>query len=137
MSPPHSPNPNGPTISPRQSSLFTPAQIAASAGPSTALDAPIELHNSPESKARSRSSRTPSRHLLQTALDLAQRAVEMDKNNDVVGALAAYREAVARLKNVMERVGVEASRDDPKRRRSTVGKSEEEGRTLRGIVSLP
>jgi len=61
----------------------------------------------------------------------------MDKNNDVVGALAAYREAVARLKNVMERVGVEASRDDPKRRRSTVGKSEEEGRTLRGIVSLP
>ncbi|OCF40244.1 hypothetical protein I317_05938 [Kwoniella heveanensis CBS 569] len=75
--------------------------------------------------------RTPSRHLLQTALDLAQRAVEMDKNNDVAGALAAYREAVNRLKAVMERVGVEPTGN--RRRRSGTGKSEEEGRTLRGI----
>lgn len=85
--------------------------------------------------SRPRGGRVPSRHLLQTALDLAQKAVEMDKNNDVIGALAAYREAVARLKNVMDRVGVEPSRDQSKRRRST-GKHEEEGRTLRGIVSL-
>jgi hypothetical protein len=66
----------------------------------------------------------------------------MDKSNDVAGALAAYREAVARLKNVMERVGVEPTKDSGlgsasgNARRSTVGgKSEEEGRTLRGIVS--
>lgn len=71
--------------------------------------------------------------MLQTALDLAQKAVEMDKNNDVAGALAAYREAVSRLKSVMERVG--ADKDD-KKRRSGSGKTEEEGRTLRGIVSL-
>ncbi|WWC91307.1 uncharacterized protein L201_006250 [Kwoniella dendrophila CBS 6074] len=75
--------------------------------------------------------RTPSRHLLQTALDLAQKAVEMDKNNDVLGALAAYREAVNRLKAVMERVGVESSGD--KKASSKRGKTEEEGRTLRGI----
>ena len=77
--------------------------------------------------------RTPSRHLLQTALDLAQRAVEMDKRNDVTGALAAYREAVSRLKSVMERVGVEPT-ENGKPRKST-GRTEEEGRTLRGIVS--
>ncbi|KAL7421237.1 hypothetical protein Q5752_004122 [Cryptotrichosporon argae] len=71
--------------------------------------------------------RVPSRQLLQAALDLAQRAVEMDKHNDVLGALAAYRDAVDRLRVVMERVGVE-----PKEGRRR-GKTEEEGRTLRGI----
>jgi hypothetical protein len=55
----------------------------------------------------------------------------MDRNNDVLGALAAYREAVSRLRNVMERVGVEPNSDGKKRK----GKAEEEGRTLRGIVS--
>lgn len=134
-SPPASPNPSGPTISPRSSSLFTPAQVTPAAGVSV-LDAPIELRSSPGTGSRSRAPRTPSRQLLQTALDLAQRAVEMDKNNDVLGALAAYREAVARLKKVMERVGVEPNLDETKRRRSTVGKADEEGRTLRGIVSL-
>lgn len=73
--------------------------------------------------------RIPSRQLLQTALDLAQKAVEMDKGNDVAGALAAYREAVTKLRVVMERVGVDPA--DPKR----TGKNEDEGRTLRGIVS--
>lgn len=72
---------------------------------------------------------------MQTALDLAQQAVEMDKNNDVLGALKAYREAVSRLKSVMERVGVEPNKEDGKRRRSAVGRTEEEGRTLKGIVS--
>lgn len=71
----------------------------------------------------------PSRQLLQTALDLAQHAVELDQGNDVLGALEAYREAVTRLRAVMERVGVEG-------RRSKAGKAEEEGRTLKGIVSL-
>lgn len=58
----------------------------------------------------------------------------MDKNNNVAGALAAYREAVERLKSVMERVGVEPGREDGRSRRN-LGKNEEEGRTLRGIVS--
>ena len=58
----------------------------------------------------------------------------MDKNNDVLGALDAYREAVAKLKNVMERIGMEPGREEAKARRSTVGKTQEEGRTLRGIV---
>lgn len=57
----------------------------------------------------------------------------MDKNNDVLGALAAYREAVTRLKSVMERVGVEP-REGSQRRAS--GRTEEEGRTLRGIVCV-
>ncbi|TYJ55302.1 hypothetical protein B9479_004025 [Cryptococcus floricola] len=75
--------------------------------------------------------RTPSRLLLQTALDLAQKAVEMDRSNDVAGALAAYREAVSRLKSVMERVGLE---DDKKKEKEKKGmKAEEEGRTLKGI----
>lgn len=73
--------------------------------------------------------RVPSRQLLQAALDLAQRAVEMDKGNDVAGALAAYREAVTKLRVVMERVGVEPSGDGKR------PKNDDEGRTLRGIVS--
>lgn len=76
--------------------------------------------------------RVPSRQLLQTALDLAQRAVEMDQGNDVIGALSAYREAVTRLKAVMERVGMEGREG----RKGKNGKAEEEGRTLKGIVSL-
>lgn len=59
----------------------------------------------------------------------------MDKRNDVQGSLAAYREAVTRLKSVMERVGVDPPIDG--KRRTSSGKSEEEGRTLRGIVSFP
>lgn len=57
----------------------------------------------------------------------------MDKRNDVEGSLAAYREAVTRLKSVMERVGVDPPAEG--KRRTSSGKSEEEGRTLRGIVS--
>nr|XP_031862325.1 uncharacterized protein CI109_002290 [Kwoniella shandongensis]KAA5529397.1 hypothetical protein CI109_002290 [Kwoniella shandongensis] len=145
-SPPLSPTP--PQVSPRSSSLFSSATPPgySGAGPSTlpSLGTPIALSSITQTSApvpiqpahvaghatSSRPSRTPSRHLLQTALDLAQKAVEMDKNNDVAGALAAYREAVSRLKSVMERVGVDK---DDKKRRSGSGKTEEEGRTLRGI----
>ena len=91
--------------------------------------------SSPLRSGAPRPPRTPSRHLLQTALDLAQRAVEMDKNNNVLGALEAYREAVSRLKSVMERVGVEPGKDDGRKKRGANGKAEEEGRTLKGIVS--
>lgn len=118
-----------PRVSPRSSSLISPPQSMIHASP---VAGPSAHHTSPESmSSRPKPPRTPSRHLLQTALDLAQRAVEMDKSNDVLGALAAYREAVARLKNVMERVGVDPT--DGRRRKSS-GRAEEEGRTLRGIV---
>jgi hypothetical protein len=63
--------------------------------------------------------------------------------------LRAYREAVARLKSVMERVGVDPEKDKEKEKekdkgkdkegsnkRGMMGRSEEEGRTLRGIVSV-
>ncbi|WVQ93287.1 hypothetical protein IAU59_000354 [Kwoniella sp. CBS 9459] len=108
-----------------------PTIPAAPSSESSRISNPIPQPHSHTTTTSTKPPRTPSRHLLQTALDLAQRAVEMDKNNDVVGALAAYREAVNRLKAVMERVGVEPSGD--RRRRSGTGKSEEEGRTLRGI----
>ncbi|WVR09144.1 hypothetical protein IAU60_006206 [Kwoniella sp. DSM 27419] len=140
-----------PPVSPRTSSLFPAQQTQPVAGPSShgQLGTPIHLPNGELSQTSSaegststagqastsarqgKPARTPSRHLLQTALDLAQRAVEMDKGNDVNGALAAYREAVTRLKAVMERVGVEPNAE--RRRRSGTSKTEEEGRTLRGI----
>ncbi|WVF65637.1 hypothetical protein IAT40_000368 [Kwoniella sp. CBS 6097] len=122
-------NPNQPRSNPQP----TAPSISAPAGGGVSSRS-SHPHSHPHSHSTSNSlkpPRTPSRHLLQTALDLAQRAVEMDKSNDVVGALAAYREAVSRLKAVMERVGVEPTGD--RRRRSGTGKSEEEGRTLRGI----
>lgn len=135
-----------PRVSPRTSSLISPAQgmtavtaaqgssmASPGAGPSQAIYQSPQATTSSSPSTRPKPPRTPSRHLLQTALDLAQRAVEMDKNNDVLGALAAYREAVTRLKSVMERVGIEPV-GDGKKRRST-GRIEEEGRTLRGIVS--
>ncbi|ORY24785.1 hypothetical protein BCR39DRAFT_545930 [Naematelia encephala] len=140
MSPPSSPQFS---ISPRTTSLLNPSQLAGAGEASSSSSVSgshrvssnqLEHHSPPARRSdSSKPPRTPSRHLLQSALDLAQKAVEMDKNNDVLGALAAYREAVARLKSVMERVGVEPTREDGRRRRSTVGKSEEEGRTLRGI----
>ncbi|EAL20311.1 hypothetical protein CNBF1220 [Cryptococcus deneoformans B-3501A] len=80
--------------------------------------------------SRTTKPRTPSRHLLQNALDLAQKAVEMDRDNDVIGALAAYREAVSKLRSVMERVGLETGGVGSEKKK---GKSEEEGRTLKGI----
>lgn len=88
----------------------------------------------PDAKRGIRHPRTPSRHLLQSALELAQQAVEMDKHNNVEGSLAAYREAVTRLRSVMDRVGVDPTAAEGKRRTASA-KSEEEGRTLRGIVS--
>lgn len=80
--------------------------------------------------SRTAKPRIPSRHLLQDALDLAQKAVEMDRDNDVIGALAAYREAVSKLSSVMERIGLETGGLGSEKKK---GKSEEEGRTLKGI----
>jgi hypothetical protein len=102
----------------------------------------------------SRRTRVPSKDLLQSALDLAEKAVQCDKANDVVGALAMYRDAVGRLRCVMERVGIElgplpvglglpeptdAEREDiaqARRRREANGhRSGDEGKILKGIVS--
>lgn len=80
--------------------------------------------------SRTAKPRISSRHLLQDALDLAQKAVEMDRDNDVIGALAAYREAVSKLSSVMERIGLETGGLGSEKKK---GKSEEEGRTLKGI----
>jgi hypothetical protein len=144
-SPPPSPQ-QAKTVSSRSSSLLSPAQLENSrfsgrsgSGSGSAPTSPTVQQAGPSSYA-SKPPRTPSRYLLQSALDLAQKAVEMDKNNDVAGALSAYTEAVTRLKSVMERVGVDPQRPeaggDRKSRRSVMGgKTEEEGRTLRGIVS--
>jgi hypothetical protein len=141
-----------PPISPRTSSLLSPAQ-ASSAGMSAASSSygsPSQESTASMSSAgntpatrqggggddtithRPSKPRTPSRRLLQTALDLAQKAVEMDRGNDVQGALDAYTQAVEMLQSVMERVGVEPPRSGKKR---DAAKAEEEGRTLRGIVS--
>lgn len=121
---------------PRNSSQHDTRSQHNGAKPSTSL-APVDASQPP---------RTPSRHLLQSALDLAQKAVDLDRVNDVSGALEKYREAVTRLRSVMERVGVEpgpppagvpaADGQTERRRRSTVSRGEEEGRTLRGIVSF-
>lgn len=150
---------NGPPISPRRSSLFPPAPAPAQASSSRSIQdegksptkspsqvslmsaahpnatpLPTLMSSVLDGRHGTRQPRTPSRHLLQSALDLAQQAVEMDKGNNVQGSLAAYREAVERLKSVMERVGTDPPADG--KRRTSSGKSEEEGRTLRGIVSL-
>lgn len=109
---------------------------SGSGNPTSTLSAPTSRPNrSPCATQPSLSSqnRIPSRHLLQSALDLAQQAVQMDQNNDVAGALAAYREAVGRLQAVMDRVAADAERDGRRRRGP---KAEEEGRTLQGIVSF-
>jgi hypothetical protein len=130
-----------PAVHPRKSSLPRNAsqpfgRSQGSSDRATTSLAPIDTPQQP---------RTPSRHLLQSALDLAQKAVDLDRVNDVSGALEKYREAVTRLRSVMERVGVEpgpppagvptTDGQTERRRRSTVSRGEEEGRTLRGIVS--
>ncbi|KAL1406037.1 hypothetical protein Q8F55_007720 [Vanrija albida] len=127
-----------PTKGPTFASLSPPGKMLSSAAGVTSPDSTIASllpdHADAASDAGSQRSsmqpRVPSRQLLQTALDLAQRAVEMDKGNDVAGALAAYRDAVTKLRVVMERVGVEPTATEGKR---SSGKNEEEGRTLRGI----
>lgn len=146
LTPPTSPikTAGGINISPRNSSLYPIPQNG------TPLDPPFQFQTQSTSRPVSRSQpsrhvstgstgtggggggRTPSKLLLQSALELAQQAVELDRHNNVAGALEAYREAVRRLKDVIERVG---SADRDKRRSG--GRSEDEGRTLRGIVSLP
>jgi hypothetical protein len=126
-------SPAHPPISPRSSSLLSPSHAQIRPNTSSAGHTPA----APSRHDRDRPShpgRTPSRSLLQSALDLAQKAVEMDKGNDVDGALAAYHEAVDRLKLVMERVGTQPPRPDSQA--EAAAKAEQEGRTLKGIVSL-
>ena len=125
-----------------------PAHLAASPGSTTPL-------SRPPVPPPTRKPRVPSKDLLQSALDLAEKAVQCDKSNDVLGALAMYRDAVGRLRCVMERVGIElgplplglglpeptdSEKEDiaqARRRREASGhRSGEEGKILKGIVSL-
>ncbi|KAJ9109905.1 hypothetical protein QFC19_001885 [Naganishia cerealis] len=122
---------------------------------------PDHIHSKTASFAAStasasrRRNRIPSREILQTALDLAQKAVEYDGANDIAAALSMYREAVSKLRSVMGRVGLELEAISPdlgipepteqekedisaatrRRKAGTSNRSEEEGRTLKGIVS--
>lgn len=102
-----------------------------------------------------RKSRIPSRDILQSALDLAQRAVTADGENEIPSALAMYRDAMGKLRSVMGRVGIELEPLDRglgvpepgeeemqeireaagRRRRGSGGRSGHEGQTLKGIVS--
>ncbi|WVQ75413.1 hypothetical protein IAR50_005034 [Cryptococcus sp. DSM 104548] len=125
------PSPGGSRVPSHGSPSKLPTGLAASPIPASHASNAASATSSTVKARTAKPPRTPSRLLLQTALDLAQKAVEMDRNNDVAGALAAYREAVARLKSVMERVGLE---DDKKKEKEKKGmKAEEEGRTLKGI----
>ncbi|KIR70170.1 hypothetical protein I310_06159 [Cryptococcus deuterogattii CA1014] len=108
-------------------SLGSPPPVA-NPQPSTQIEESFSTTTARTS--RTAKPRIPSRHLLQDALDLAQKAVEMDRDNDVIGALAAYREAVSKLSSVMERIGLETGGLGSEKKK---GKSEEEGRTLKGI----
>jgi hypothetical protein len=155
-------NSGHPPISPRSSSLLSPAYAiqarhassmasgsgsgSGSGSTSTAGHTPAAPSRQSQSQSQSQSlqttlkterpvhsGRTPSRELLQGALDLAQTAVERDRGNDVDGALQAYYDAVEKLKEVMERVGSGPPR--PGDQAEVAAKAEQEGRTLRGIVS--
>lgn len=118
--------------------------------PSSTFDSSTSV----KSPSRSRN-RIPSKEILQTALNLAQQAVERDGANDIPGAISLYRDAVERLRTVMGRVGLtleplspdlgipepsqqeKADREAAAGRRKTsgAGQSAEEGKTLMGIVS--
>lgn len=109
------------------------------------------------SSTSTRKHRIPSREILQAALDMAQKAVERDGANDIPDALAMYRDAVSKLRSVMGRVGIqleplplalgisepderekeEIKAASKRRKASGSGRSEEEGKTLKGIVSSP
>lgn len=102
-----------------------------------------------------RRDRIPSREILQAALDLAQKAVEYDGANDIPAASSMYRQAVSKLRSVMGRVGLQLEPISPdlgipelserenediaaagkRRKAGTTSRSEEEGKTLKGIVS--
>lgn len=119
--------------------------------PSLTFDSPTSM----KSPSRSRN-RIPSKEILQTALDLAQQAVERDGANDIPGAISLYRDAVEKLRTVMGRVGLtleplspELGLPEPnqqervdreaaagRRTASGASRSAEEGKTLKGIVSL-
>ncbi|KAJ9109274.1 hypothetical protein QFC21_000603 [Naganishia friedmannii] len=105
------------------------------------------------STSHRRRDRVPSRDILQSALDLAQKAVEYDGVNDIPAALEMYREAVSKLRSVMGRVGLPLEPISPdlgvpelgerehedifvaarRRKAGIANRSEEEGKTLKGI----
>ncbi|KAJ9123403.1 hypothetical protein QFC22_001605 [Naganishia vaughanmartiniae] len=139
------------------------ADTPSSAWPISGLShRPDHMRSKPATSSTSTASayrrrdRIPSREILQAALDLAQKAVEYDGANDIPAALSMYREAVSKLRNVMGRVGMQLEPISPdlgipelcerenddismaarRRKAGTPNRSEEEGKTLKGIVSI-
>lgn len=125
------------------SSPIVPHRHPPSPGSSTvhrSLAAPSPTHTRPgEGRYDSSRGRTPSRVLLQYALDLAQQAVMLDQDNRFAEALEMYKETVARLAEVMARVDASEEKRNGGKGKTGPGAgragAEDEGRTLRGIVS--
>ena len=76
-----------------------------------------------------------SKHLLSHALELAQRAVDLDQAMRFPEALALYKETVLRLGEVMARVAATERRRLERDGDSGAGANPDEGRSLREIVS--
>lgn len=115
--------PNSPRIgdpsSPAIGGLSDSAIAALGAMPGTGPDALLNPSGAPLS----------SKNVLTIALQKAQSAVLLDSANNVPEAIAAYRQAVRLLQEVMERIA-------PKNGRKARTSREEERRRLRVIVSV-
>lgn len=111
------------------------AQIGLSESTRSFISSSSTASHPPPTLSRQHSTpRTPSRTLLQQALSLAQQAVLLDQESEFSQALEVYKTTVGLLEQVMVRVEA-GERRRRERGQSTVGGAEEEGRTLRGIVS--
>lgn len=76
-----------------------------------------------------------SKHLLSHALELAQRAVDLDQAMRFPEALALYKETVLRLGEVMARVAATEKRRLERDGDNGAASNPDEGRSLREIVS--
>ena len=76
-----------------------------------------------------------SKHLLSHALELAQRAVDLDQAMRFPEALALYKETVLRLGEVMARVAATERRRMERDGEAGGSSNPDEGRSLREIVS--
>ena len=91
------------------------------------------INNSYQQSNSSNNNRISSRQMLNSALNLANNAVNLDKENDFSNALKAYKEAMELLENVMNRVEIESKLDENQSKPAS--RRIEEGRRLKIIVS--
>ncbi|TIA91772.1 hypothetical protein E3P99_00929 [Wallemia hederae] len=82
--------------------------------------------------AATKANRVSSRQMLNNALSLANTAVNLDKDNDFVNALAAYKDAMTLLESVMVRVDLENKSDADQHKPAS--RRLEEARRLKLIV---